>query len=75
MKSPEKAVNVVLSLHEPLSNDNFESDIQASEAESMGWVYLSDGAYLHEGSDGSGVIQVVGIAHPSMSESNILWLL
>jgi hypothetical protein len=75
MKSPEKAVTVVLSLHETLSNDSFESDMQALEAESMGWVYLSEGAYLHEGSDKSEVIQVVGIAQPSMSESNVLWLL
>ena len=75
MKQADKAVTVVLSLHETLSNDNFESDIQALEAESIGWVYLSEGAYLHEGSDKSGVIQVVGIAQHGMSESNILWLL
>ena len=75
MKQADKAVTVVLSLHETLSNDNFESDIQALEVESMGWVYLYEGAYLHEGSDGSGVIQVVGIAQPGMSESIILWLL
>ena len=75
MKRVDKAVDTVLSLHETLSNDSFESDIQAFEAESMGWVYLSEGAYLHEGSDKSGVIQVVGIAQPGMSESNILWLL
>ena len=75
MKLADKADTVVLSLHETLSNDSFESDIQAFEAESMGWVYLSEGAYLHEGSDKSGVIQVVGIAQPGMSESNILWLL
>ena len=75
MKQADKAVDTVLSLHETLSNDNFESDIQALEAESIGWVYLSEGAYLHEGSDKSGVIQVVGIAQPSLSESNILWLI
>ena len=75
MRRIDKAVDTVLSLHETLSNDNFESEIQALEAESMGWVYLYEGAYLHEGSDKSGVIQVVGIAQPSMSESNILWLL
>ena len=75
MKQTGKAVETVLCLHETLSNDNFESDIQALEADSMGWVYLSEGAYLHEGSDKSGVIQVVGIAQPSMSESTILWLL
>ena len=75
MKQSDKVVGTVFSLHETLSNDNFESDIQALEVESMGWVYLSEGAYLHEGSDKSGVVQVVGIAQPSMSESNILWLL
>ena len=75
MKQVDKLIINTLSLSETLSNDSFESDIQAFEAESMGWVYLSEGAYLHEGSDGTGVIQVVGIAHPSMSESNVLWLL
>ena len=75
MKQADKAVDTVLSFHEPLSNDNFESDIPALEAESLGWVYLSEGAYLHEGKGESGVIQVVGIAQTSMSESNILWLL
>ena len=75
MKLADKADTVVLSLHETLNNDSFESDIQALEAESLGWVYLSEGAYLHEGSDKSGVIQVVGIAQTSMSEFNILWLL
>jgi hypothetical protein len=74
MKRVDKAVDTVLSLSETFSNDNFESDIQALKAESMGWVYLSEGAYLHEGSDGSCVIQVVGIAHPSINESNVLWL-
>ena len=75
MKQADKAVDTVLSIHETLSNDIFESDIQALAAESMGWVYLSEGAYLHEGSEKSGVIQVVGIAQPDMSDSNILWLL
>jgi len=58
-----------------LKYDISEAEIQALEAESMCWLYLSEGAYLHEGSDKSGVIQVVGIAQPSMSESTILWLL
>jgi len=75
MKQVDKAVETVLCLLETLSNDNFQSDIQALEAESMGWVYLSEGAYLHEGKGEIDVIQVVGIAQPSMSESNVLWLL
>ena len=75
MRQADKAVTVVLSPHEMLSNDNFQSDFQALEAESMGWVCLFEGAYLHEGKGESGVIQVVGIAQPVMSESNVLWLL
>ena len=75
MKQVDKLIINTLSLHETLSNDISEVDIQTLEAESMGWVYLCEGVYLHEGTDGSGVIQVVGIAHPSMSESNVLWLL
>ena len=75
MKQSDKEVTVVLSLAETLSNDALEADIQALEAESMGWVCLSEGAYLHEGTDKSGVIEVVGIAQPGMSESNVLWLL
>ena len=70
-----KAVADILNLAETLSNDNLEFDIQALDAESFGWVYLSEGAYLYEGSEKSGVIQVVGIAQPSMGESNILWLI
>ena len=75
MNQAGKSDAVVLSLAETFSNDNFQSDIQALEAESMGWVYLSEGAYFHEGKGESGVIQVVGIAQPDMSESNVLWLL
>ena len=75
MKQTDKAVTLVLSLHETLSNDNFESDIQALESESMGWVYLSEGAYFHKGKDNNDMIQVVGIAQSDMSESNVLWML
>ena len=75
MKQTDKAVTLVLSLSETFSNYVSQVYIQSLKAESMGWAYLSEGAYIQEGSDGTGVIQVVGIAHPSMSESNVLWLL
>ena len=79
MKSVDKLAVEALRLDESL-DESFtgllpDSEFQAIQAESMGWVYLSEGAYLHEGLDGSGVIQVVGIAQTNMSESNILWLL
>jgi hypothetical protein len=42
-------------------------------AESIGWIPLEEGAYLHVGSD-LPVIQVVGIAKEEMAGSNVLWL-
>ena len=77
MKKLDTEINdtsVVTNLTEKINNEISEFEIQTLESESMGWVYLSEGAYTHEGSNKSGVIQVVGIAQPSMSESNILWL-
>ena len=60
---------------EIFKNDIAALEDRALEIESIGWIYLSEGAYLHEGSDRSCVIQVVGTAKTNMSESNILWLL
>jgi hypothetical protein len=53
---------------------DFQSELAQIQAESIGWIPLEEGAYLHKGSDDS-VIQVVGLPTPEMSESNILWLL
>lgn len=44
------------------------------QAESIGWIPVDEGAYLHVGSD-TPVIQVVGIAKAEMAGSNVLWLL
>ena len=56
---------------------NIEADFWAElaqiQAESIGWITLDEGAYLHTGSD-EPVIQVVGIAKPEMASSNVLWL-
>ena len=53
--------------------DSIEQDFWAElaqiQAESIGWIPLDEGAYLHVGSDAS-VIQVVGIAKEEMS----VWL-
>ena len=43
------------------------------QAESIGWIPLDEGAYLHVGSDAP-VIQVVGIPEEEMAGSNVLWL-
>jgi len=53
---------------------NFWAELTQIEAESIGWLPLDEGAYLHVGSD-EPVIQVVGISKAEMAGSNVLWLL
>ena len=52
----------------------FSAELAQIQAESIGWVPLDEGAYLHVGSDAP-VIQVVGVAKEEMAGSNVLWLL
>ena len=51
----------------------FWRELKEIEAESIGWMPLDEGAYLHVGSSES-VIEVVGVAHASMAGNNVLWL-
>ncbi len=51
----------------------FWRELKEIEAESIGWIPLDAGAYLHVGS-GEAVIEVVGVAHASMASSNVLWV-
>ena len=53
---------------------DFQSELAQIQAESIGWIPLEEGAYLHVGSDAP-VIQVVGIAKDEMAGSNVLLLL
>lgn len=52
---------------------DFWLELAQIQAESIGWIPLDDGVYLHVGSDVT-VIQVVGIAKVEMAGSNVLWL-
>lgn len=54
--------------------EDFQSELAQIQAESIGWIPLDEGAYLHVGSDQT-VIQVVGISKEEMAGSNVLWLL
>ena len=51
----------------------FWRELKEIEAETIGWIPLDAGAYLHVGSDEE-EIQIVGVAHASMAHSNVLWL-
>ena len=53
--------------------EDFWAELAHIQAESIGWIPLDDGAYLHVGSE-TPVIQVVGIAKEEMAGSNVLWL-
>jgi hypothetical protein len=53
---------------------DFWEELTQIQAESIGWIPLDEGAYLHIGADDA-VIQVVGIAKAEMADSNLLWLL
>ena len=53
--------------------EDFWSELAQFQAESIGWIPMDEGAYLHVGSD-EPVIQVVGIAKEEMTDSNVLWL-
>ena len=57
----------------PIEED-FWAELAQIQAESIGWIPLEEGAYLHVGAD-EVVIQVVGIAKAEMADSNVLWLL
>jgi len=53
--------------------ESIEAELQAIQAESIGWVPLG-GAYLHAGNSEEQVIEVVGLALASMAGANVLWL-
>jgi hypothetical protein len=54
-------------------------ELQAIEAESIGWIPLGQGAYLHHGAcaddAADSVIEVVGIASAQMAGMNVVWLI
>ena len=52
---------------------DFLRELAEIEAESMGWIPLDDGVYLHLGSDEE-VVEIVGFADAGMAGANVLWV-
>ena len=52
---------------------DFLRELAEIETESMGWIPLDDGAFLHVGSE-DGVVEIVGFADAGMAGANVLWL-
>ncbi len=53
--------------------EEFWSELAQIQAESIGWIPIEVGAYLHVGSD-EPVIQVVGLVKEEMAGGNVLWV-
>jgi len=53
---------------------DFWIELAQMQAESIDWIPLDEGVYLHVASDDA-VIQVVGVAKAEMAGGNVLWLL
>jgi hypothetical protein len=53
--------------------EDFWAELAQIQAESIVWIPLDEGAYLHVGAYDA-VIQVVGVAKAEMAVSNVLWL-
>ena len=61
-------------LDDPMTiEEDFLAELAQIQTESIGWIPLDEGAYLHVGSDAP-VVQVVGVAKQEMADSNVLWL-
>ena len=59
----------------PVNYDiDFLRELAEIKTESMGWIPLDDGAYLHVGSE-DGVVEIVGLADAGMAGANVLWIL
>ena len=52
---------------------DFLRELAEIEAESMGWILLEGGAYLHVDSE-DGIVEIVGMADAGMAGSNVLWI-
>jgi len=52
---------------------DFLRELAEIETESMGWIPLDEGAYLHLGSDEE-VVEIVGFADAGMAGANVLWI-
>ena len=54
-----------------MNEHTLQSELAAIEAESIGWLPLGDGAYLHVGDPEALVITVVGVPEVGMAEMNV----
>ena len=75
MQTPEEFTNTLVPSSEQVADidTEFLRELAEIETESMGWIPLDEGAYLHVGSE-DGVVDIVGLADAGMAGANVLWI-
>ena len=74
MQTPEEFTSTLAGCDIPEAIEaDFLAELARLEAESIGWIPLDDGAYLHVGSE-DGVVEIVGFADAGMAGANVLWI-
>ena len=58
----------------PTVEADFWAELAQIQAESIGWIPLEEGVYLHEGDKNATEVLVVGMASADMQASNVLWV-
>jgi hypothetical protein len=53
---------------------DFWAELTQIQAESIGWIPLDSGAYLHVSDENATEVLVVGLASVDMQASNVLWV-
>ena len=53
---------------------DFLRELLEIEAESIGWIPLEEGVYLHVSDENATEVLIVGIARADMQSSNVLWM-
>jgi hypothetical protein len=57
----------------PDIEDDFQRELALLEVESLGWIPLEPGVFLHKGLDDTEVV-ITGQATPAMAGVNVLWV-
>jgi excinuclease UvrABC nuclease subunit len=58
----------------PCIEADFQRELDEIEAESLGWIPLEPGVYLHVSDANADEVLVVGMANDVMQASTVLWL-
>lgn len=77
LSPPNRSSIAMFTITGPAQTADIEADfwreLAEIEAESIGWLALDGGCYLHTGAD-SAEILIVGTASANMASSNMLWV-